>query len=773
MKATFERKIIAGFIACVLVLLAVAFISFRNSEKFVDTNQWVNHTHEVLYELEQILLSSVDAETGTRGFVITGQANFLGPFVNSKVRISDHIAKAKALTKDNLTQQTNLDGIEKLTVALISHLESCIELRKKDFEEAKERIATGEGKQIEDNIRNAIDNAKEVEQALLSNRKKLSEEDAQSFNVVFILLLVAIMLVLLIVYFIISSNLKALQRAEKETMDKNWSLSGSGELIKSMQGNGQLFDLAQTIINHLATYLNAQAGAIYLTEEGGLTLRLAGAHAVDQLSKNFPVVGYGEGVVGQAAAERRNILLEDIPSANFKINTTFGNIVPKTIMSVPFMFEDKVIGVIELGTISAFSRLQKEYLEIVIDSIAVAIVSSQARSKTASLLEETQQQAEELSVQQEELKQTNEELQEKTGLLEVSEAELKAQQEELQQSNEELEEKANLLEEQKERLEVSRREIESKATELGLISKYKSEFLSNMSHELRTPLNSILILSQLLVENKNNVLREKEIEFARNIHHSGSDLLTLINEILDLSKIEAGKMEMELSKVAVSEVVAGVQSMFTEVAKSRLIDFEIKVDKTIQNAVLSTDKLRLDQILRNLLSNAFKFTFKSGKVTLEVRRPSGEVSFRSNQLTHSEVIAFSVSDTGIGIAPEKQSVVFEAFQQADGSTRRKYGGTGLGLSISRELSTALGGEIQLTSLEGEGSTFTLYLPLQYDKSKVVDRGDRVEIQTGIPAMAKEPQAAKVPAQDHGDKTSLSEADIWMTAIKLAGMTRLS
>jgi CheY-like chemotaxis protein len=392
--------------------------------------------------------------------------------------------------------------------------------------------------------------------------------------------------------------------------------------------------------------------------------------------------------------------------------------------------------VIEIGTVHAITDLDLQLLKTVTESIGIAINSSQARALQKELLEETQRQSEELEAQQEELKQTNEQLNVQTGMLERSEAELRAQQEELQQTNEELEEKANLLEEQKEKLELAKMDVENKAHELESTSKYKSEFLANMSHELRTPLNSILILSQLLAENKSKSLSPKDIEFATNIFNSGSDLLTLINEILDLSKVEAGKIEIEINEVPVSDLTNGLKQLFTEVAKSKNIGFNILFDEAKFPSPLQTDKQRLEQILRNLLSNAFKFTDRDGTIELRIDVQQPEAPLRSEKLRRlPEVVVFSVSDTGIGIPESKQGIIFEAFQQADGSTKRKFGGTGLGLSISLELAGALGGEIHLESEQGKGSTFTLYLPLEFDKANVTRGEKNIEIRK--PAAKKE------------------------------------
>jgi len=701
MRLSLERKILAGFVICSLFLLLVAFISFRNSENFIRSTQWVNHTHEVLNELEQTLVNELDADTRKRGYIITGDETYLSPFNYAISNVSQSLDKVKELTKDNPVQQKNIAHVEGLTDTLAKFMRSCILVRRRDgFEKVKEMVASGEGRRLLDEIRSTVDNARKEEQRLLNERKEENEQDAHNFNLVFILLLLLIAVVLIIVYFIIINNLRALKKAEKETAHKNWTLTGSGELIKDMQGNKQVTELAQTIINHLAAWMNAQAGALYVTEGDGLHLKLVSAYAMTGKTNDLPVIRLGEGLAGQCAAEKRNILVDNIPAGNFNTRSTFGELLPRHILAAPVIFEDAVIGVIELGSIHGFSRLQQEYLLVVIDHIAIAISSSQAREKTRDLLEETQRQTEELEAQQEELKQTNEELHEKTELLERSEAELKAQQEELQQANEELEEKANLLEAQKEQLETAKIQVESKARELELTGKYKSEFLANMSHELPTPLNSILILTQLLAENKNNTLGEKEVTYAKNVYSSGTDLLNLINEILDLSKVESGKLELEIDEIDIAHIASDLRGMFGEIANNKSIQFEIVLPDGIAMPALYTDSQRLEQILRNLLSNAFKFTGNNGQVTLEIA------------LSPAREIDFSVTDTGIGIPESKQEIIFQAFQQADGSTKRKYGGTGLGLSISRELAHALGGEIYLQSGEGKGSKFTLRLPLQ-------------------------------------------------------------
>jgi CheY-like chemotaxis protein/signal transduction histidine kinase/CHASE3 domain sensor protein len=739
MKLTLEKKILTGFVICSFILLLVGFISFRNSENFISSNQLVNHTHEVLNELEQTLVNELDAETGKRGFVITGDEHFLDPYNRGMASISKSLNKVKELTKDNPEQQKNVARIEVLTDTLARFLRACIRIRRTEgFEKAKEKVATGEGTRILDEVRTTIENAREVEQTLLAQRKLATGDDARNFSFIFIVLLSVIAIVLTSVYFIIANNLKALKKAEEESAQKNWTLTGSTELIRGMQGNKQLTELTQTIINHLANWLNAQVGAIYIVEEDGMCLKPVSAYAMAYKKSELPVLRTGEGLAGQCAAEKRTILVTHIPAGQFNTNTSFGEIVPGHIMAVPVIFEGMVIAVIEMGSVHGFSGLHQEYLQVVADNIAVAISSSQAREQTKELLEETQRQAEELEAQQEELKQTNEELHEKTELLERSEAELMAQQEELQQANEELVEKADMLKEQKEKLEATKTEVENKARELELTSKYKSEFLANMSHELRTPLNSILILAQLMMENKSKVLGEKEVTYAKNIHSSGNDLLDLINEILDLSKVESGKLDLEIADVDIGQLGDNLHAMFSEIANSKSIDLEIIKPSGQVPRTLYTDGQRLGQILRNLLSNAFKFTGKNGKVILQM------------ELLH-KAVAFSVTDTGIGIPENKQEIIFQAFQQADGSTKRKYGGTGLGLSISRELAHALGGELYLQSEEGKGSKFTLSLPLAYDAAIAAPEPTETPVSK---KPEKYPSRVEAHAKDAGSKENI-------------------
>jgi signal transduction histidine kinase len=419
-----------------------------------------------------------------------------------------------------------------------------------------------------------------------------------------------------------------------------------------------------------------------------------------------------EGIVGQVAYEKKRILLTDVPGDYITIGSALGEAPPLNIIVLPVLFEQEVKAVIELASFNRFSETHQSFLDQLTESIGIVLNTIAANMRTEGLLKQSQLLTTELQSQQEELRNTNDRLEQQAATLRQSEELLRQQQEALQQSNDDLEEKARLLELQKREVETKNREVsvaksalEDKAEQLSLTSRYKSQFLANMSHELRTPLNSLLILSKLLTENPEGNLSGKQKEFAKTIHAAGSDLLALINDILDLSKIESGTVSMEVSSVGFRDLVENMERTFRQIADERKLDFHVEIDPNLPVA-MRTDSKRLQQVLRNLLSNAFKFT-EQGGVTLQIGSAEG-----SPLRAGSQWIAMSVTDTGIGIPEEKQRIIFEAFQQADGTTSRKYGGTGLGLSISREIARLLGGEIVVSSAPGRGSTFTLFVPLE-------------------------------------------------------------
>jgi CheY-like chemotaxis protein/HAMP domain-containing protein/putative methionine-R-sulfoxide reductase with GAF domain len=550
-----------------------------------------------------------------------------------------------------------------------------------------------------------------------------------------------------------------LERLSRENEIRTWMLTGVNELNDRIRGEKDLHQLSNEVIEELSEYLNAQIGALYLRENGHL--KLSGTYAYS-LDGRIQEIALGEGLVGQAAISNKEIVLTDVPDDYIKVNSSLGNVKPRQLIIYPFCYEGEVKGVLELGTAKQFTDIEVQFLKTASEQIGIAVNAAQSRERLKELLEETQRQSEELETQQEELKEFNEELLEKTHLLEKSEEELKAQQEELQMSNEELLEKASMLEEQTQALETAKVEMEAKARELALASQYKSEFLSNMSHELRTPLNSILILAQVLMENRNKTLSAKEMKFASTIYNSGNDLLNLINEILDLSRIEAGKMELDVHSFTLEVLVEKIRSTFEEIAKSKKIKFSIRASEKIRQTIMVSDNQRVEQILKNFLSNAFKFTPAGGRIDLVIEDAPAGIAYRRGDLhKNNNIFAFKVSDTGIGIPSEKLDIIFEAFQQVDGSTKRQHGGTGLGLSISRELAYLLGGEIHVTSQPGAGSSFTLFLPAEITAGSVDHRVSTLVIPSAKPDASLAPMPDELPVVDashYDDQHLITEGD---------------
>jgi CheY-like chemotaxis protein/GAF domain-containing protein len=530
----------------------------------------------------------------------------------------------------------------------------------------------------------------------------------------------------------LKSNINQMIANLKETTERNqeqdWLKTNLAKFSRMMQGQKDLESVSRLIMSELTPLVSAHHGAFFIMDNdaGAPMLRLIASYAYRARKHVGNRFAIGEGLVGQAALEKQPILLQNVPDDYIQITSGLGEAPPRNIIVLPILFEGEVKAVIELASFLPFSLIHQTFLDQLAESIGVVLNMIGANMRTEELLEQSQKltqelqsQSKELQMQQDELKRSNSELEAQARTLRQSEELLKEQQEELQQVNEELEEKASLLAEQNQKVEQKNREVEGarlaleeKAEQLALSSKYKSEFLANMSHELRTPLNSLLILAQLLGDNKEGNLTPKQVEFAHTIHSSGTDLLNLINEILDLSKVEAGKMEVNPTDVSMKDVEAFTKRTFDQVAQQKGLAYTVDVQPEVP-ATIHTDGQRLQQVIKNLLSNAFKFTDQGG-VTLTIRKAEKGKRFASRTLDAAEtVIAFAVSDTGIGIPKDKQQLIFEAFQQADGTTSRKFGGTGLGLTISRQIAVLLGGEIRVESTPGRGSTFTLFLPSKY------------------------------------------------------------
>ncbi|HEX2921540.1 MAG TPA: response regulator [Bacteroidales bacterium] len=506
----------------------------------------------------------------------------------------------------------------------------------------------------------------------------------------------------------------ALRTATQQNLKQSRLKTAQNELNEHMRGDPDPDKMAKNIITYISKYTKSQIGAIFLHDDQmkGFRLMAGYAYRFRKGANNF--FNEGEGLIGQAALEKEIITFSELPDDYVHITSGLGNTIPRNVIIAPFVFENKTIGVIELGSVSEFSDEAFEFINLVLENIAISMVSTLNRMQMIKLLEVTKAQAEELQVQQEELRQTNEELETQAVALKKSEENLQAQQEELRVTNEELEDKTKRLEENKtsieqqnKNLERAKSDIERKARELEKTNKYKSEFLANMSHELRTPLNSLLLLAQSLMDNRSKNLTEQQIQSATIIYNSGNDLLNLINEILDLSKIESGKMALSPKPIPVSGIESSIRDYFGHLVAEKGLDLSIEIDPDVPENLL-TDEQKLNQIIRNLLSNALKFTEKGG-VYIKIYK-TGDTAANG-----SDIVAFSVKDTGIGISEDQQEDIFEAFHQVDGSISRKYSGTGLGLSITRELAKLLHGKITLRSEPGKGSEFTLIIPAKIDE----------------------------------------------------------
>lgn len=542
-----------------------------------------------------------------------------------------------------------------------------------------------------------------------------------------------------------AESLEVYNQKEKDFTEKiseqNWIQTRVADIATMYQRIVDVEVLGDRFITRLAPMMGASIGAFYVKRGEGDNMRFVklASFAGDGEDSGRREFRLGEGLIGQCALERKSKIIEDIPEDFQLVTTGLGEVSPKSIVIAPVLFEGEVVAMVELASLDAFTKLQKNFLNHVLDTLGITINSVEGRMEIERLLKESQAQTEELQAQSEELQSQSEEMQ-------AQSEELQTQAEELRMINEQLEERNRETEEKSKELQVAKVNLEKQAEELKLSSKYKSEFMANMSHELRTPLNSILILSEMLSDPNDSKLNEEQQEFARVINSSGQDLLTLINDILDLSKVEVGKLEVVFDEMNMSELPDLLHRNFDHVAKKKNIDFIIEKDKNVPD-IFFTDEQRFQQILKNLLSNAFKFTEK-GSVSVQIKKADEEnVAQWIQTKGANNWVEIKVTDTGIGISKEKQKIIFEAFQQADGATVRKYGGTGLGLSICREFAKLLGGWVVVDSEEGKGSTFTFFIPSMPEGFKNVGEAIAASPEVAAATHEEPPAAAFVSREE--------------------------
>ena len=698
-------KLYSGLALAVVIVLAVVIFFLQVIQKQEDGNKLVNTSMSVIDRLRNIRATLSEMRGSRRVYWITEQDDRLKLYNSGNYQLPNRIFELKQLIIENQSESQHVISLDSSLSSLLTFWGNRGKLSP-ELSKGLFSIITVEEEKMLDKIYSLFEIIKSEEQQLLTRRETaLVKYNTQAKQLIIGGISLLIFVVLVLVNAVISTlksryrankrlqeSLLEMERANAVSEEKNWVFEGVTKIndeIQSADGNS---NLSQDIIRSIVSYMEIPAGAIYLADEEQNKLTMTASVAVSSTAKKSFEIGVG--IVGNSALWNKLSITKNIPNEYWKIESAMGETSGKgEIVCLPLWNADQLKAVIELGSLNEFTQRQLLLLEAIANMLALAIHVRQSRIKINLLLEQVNEQKESLENQHEELRQNNEELSKQTGVLMASEEELKTQEEELRQMNAELHEKNSTVENARQALEIQTQKLEA-------TSKYKSEFLANMSHELRTPLNSVLILAKLLSDNNLNNLEPKQIEYAKIIHKSGSDLLKLINDILDLAKIEAGKVELIVEEVLVESIVMDLEQLFSVVATEKEIRFKTRIEKNAP-ILIHTDKQRTEQVLKNLLSNAFKFTPKGGSVT---------IAFENRDLFDLKRIGISVTDSGIGISKVKQQMIFEAFQQADGSTNRQYGGTGLGLSISKELAKLLGGEIEIISEEEKGSSFTLILP---------------------------------------------------------------
>ena len=752
MKTSLNRNLLIGFSFSLIILILSSTASFISIKNLLTSAEKVTQSSKVTAGIDNILSTMKDAETGQRGFLLTNDELFLQPYNEAVKIIRPAIRNVEYLLKDDSLRIKFISQLDGMILARLEIMDQTI--RQKRANEPISLLALRDGKIFMDNIRAMVKKMNTDEIQVLAKRTAVMNQFARYTPILIVVAAILSLLITIIFYLKVKADIAdkiklqeqllikdtevtnrikvieniadqisagdfsirihdeekdnlgnlaislnkmadSLAFSFKNLSDKEWLQTGLTQLNDALMGDDTIATLTKKTLGFIVPRTGCSTGAFYLlTNEQSLVLQDGYGLNTDVTKQQIEM---GEGMIGQVALNKIPLLISDTTNSAVHISFASVQLKPVNIYILPVLFQHQIKAVIELSSLQPFTQNDLLFLNIASDTIGITINTVQNRQRVQQLLNETQSQSEELRTQHTELEQMNAELETQAQQLQSSEEELKVQQEELMETNTMLEERSVLLEDRNIIVQQKNKEIQQRVEELALSTRYKSEFLANMSHELRTPLNSILLLSRLMTENQSNNLSPDQVKYAQVIQNSGNGLLQLIDEILDLSKIESGKMTIEILPVTLLELSTELHSIFDPVAAEKNIGWEIKMGIDGSKSI-ETDKLRLNQILKNLLSNAFKFTQK-GHVHLVINSKNGE----------PDNIAFTVVDTGIGIEVEKQQLIFEAFQQEDGSTRRKYGGTGLGLSISRELAKILGGQITVTSEPGKGSAFTLQL----------------------------------------------------------------
>lgn len=744
-----STRISGAFLIGLLAVILLAWTSHANIERISETRRWVENSLEVIVEKEVLQSTLRDLESRTRAYVATGEERFLEGSEELRKKIDRCYNNLLVLTDDNAAQQRNLSQLSPLLNKRVEQLGQLVEARKQVGEEAKKFLRLPEaGSQWQWAL--LMEKIRNEEEDLLKQRTAetiKSIEETQSL-VVLIAILSTVAIGLTGAYIVIGltksikelidgtervargevdfgvtvntgDEISILARAFNSMVDRLramasaqesliWHRTKINQFVVALEGQRGVESAAAIILDQIVSALGAHHAALYAAVDDDCTsFRRAATYGASDESEALPeTIKNGEGLVGQCALDKKKVVVHDLHPDSFVIKSALTKSKPLELVVLPCVFAGQTRGVIEIASLSEFSQAHQEFLDALSARIGAVLhfTTTSTRidfllNEAQMLVEELQAQQEEMECQQDELRSTNEELEEKTEALDLQ--------------NQEITDK-NL------ELEQVRLRLEEKANELALASKYKSQFLANMSHDLRTPLNSLLIFSELLSDNDEKNLQDFQVDYARNIHSAGKTLLGLIDDILDLSRIESGTVNLDLTELSIEDIASEMQRNFEKIAESKSLEFEIKIDPAV-SAKMKTDRKRLSQLLTNLLGNAFKFT-ETGSIRLGVAS-SDELTDGATREKCSS-ISFSVIDTGIGIKPEMHELVFEAFRQADGSIKKKYGGTGLGLAICRQLSELLGGHIVMDSIPGQGSTFTVVLPVVYDgqREKTVPAG---------------------------------------------------